>query len=298
MVERVRQLDPQAVETAEYLRKYNRVALAAEIAAFALGSTTNPLTPEEIAQIAKDPIQRAILACLARIHVDSLKTLANQSVNPRVVVSSIHIATGTIRSIYHDPSFQIALKDVNVDYRGGQHYFLAEMSRDEAKTCFAAADIFPKEAGLGLILTGEKILRETYKQLPENHPTKPLIGIELALSILARGKFVDIDEVINNFTTLVKLDEKSNPHRVATVASWMIVWGGRTDNFDMLEDGSKVYNRLIKDHPELLLTKGEEKKDRQKILNLRRAILRLTTPLMVDQRRKRQEMFVTLSLLR
>lgn len=288
MAERARQIDPQAVEAAEYLRKNNRVAQAAEVAAFALGGSTNPLAPEEIAQIANDPIQRAVLACLARIYVDSLKTLANQSANPRVAVNSIHEAAGTIGLIYHDNALHDSLRGVSQDHRGRQHHFSAEMPRDEAKTCFAAADIFPRQVGAELVLAGEEILRKTYQELPDNHPTKALIGIELSLSILSRGGVIDNVTMLKDFDALVKSDEKTNPHRVATVASWMVVWGRRTSNIEMNTKGNEVFNRLIQEHPEwTFMTEDEERKIARK--SLRRTLLRLSAPLMLDQHGKRQE---------
>ena len=71
-----RRIDPGALEASEFARKNGRVAMAAELAGVGLGLRSAPLTSAEVAMIAKDPDQRLILASLARIQVDALKTVA------------------------------------------------------------------------------------------------------------------------------------------------------------------------------------------------------------------------------
>jgi hypothetical protein len=116
--------------------------MAVELASIGLGFPDDPLTSDEIGEIARDPEQVAILACLARIHVDSLKGLANQKRFPHQVLPLLLNAAQTIETVYHHPDIQQVLQDVSIDHRGRQHYFSAEMAWDEAKTLFAAAPLY------------------------------------------------------------------------------------------------------------------------------------------------------------
>lgn len=105
-VERRRILDEQAVDAAEFARKTGNVVVAAEMAAIGLGLTSSPLTCEEVAVLSEDPRARAVLACLARIHVDSLKTIANQACWPHHSLLVLEKAARTVKVVYRQPDFE------------------------------------------------------------------------------------------------------------------------------------------------------------------------------------------------
>lgn len=281
-----RTLDPQAVEAAEFARKNHGVVVAAEIAAIGLGLTSSPLTSGEVSRIASDPEQRAVLACLARIYVDSLKTVANQAKLPSQALSPLEQAARVINVVYSNPDLKSQLGGVSVDHRGRQHHFGPEMRRDEAKTLFAASVLYDPSKSDELTRLGEKILQETYNALPDRHPTKPLIGIELQLSCASRGLKPDTESLKRDFETLRQSDEKTNPHRVATVASWLAVWGDKLGDEETKAAGLQVFNRIISKHPEwAFMTESERKKIAYK--ELRRAIFRLLTPLTTSPQRRK-----------
>ena len=143
--ETVRTLDPQAVDAAEYVRKNDKVAEAAEIASYALGFPDNPLSHEEIVRICENPEQRAILACLARIHVDALKSGANFASTARGVLSPLSRATKTINLIERNPSFKSSITEIEKDHLGRTHHFEAEIPRDIAKVTLAASVLYSKK---------------------------------------------------------------------------------------------------------------------------------------------------------
>ncbi len=273
-----RVLDPQAVDAAEFARKNNQVAIAAGMAAIGLGLTSSPLTFEEVATMAQNPDQRAILACLGRIYVDSLKTLANQTWLPSKALPPLEVATTTLNIVHRHPDLDLAIREVDKDHLGRQHYFWPEMKRDEAKTFFAASVLYGAQTADHLVLQGERLLEQTYRTLPDGHPTKPLIGIEIELSRASRGQKPDTKALVRNFRILTNSDKSTNPHRVATVASWLIVWGERLKNKDIEAEASWVFQDLIEAHPEwAFMTQSERNKiARQK---LRKIFFRLATPL-------------------
>jgi hypothetical protein len=277
MTERVRVIDPQAVEAAEFARKNNKVVVAAEMASIGLGLPFSPLTWEEVSKIASDRKQSAVLACLSRIYVDSLKTAANQSKLPSQALPPLERSAWAINTIYRNTDFKSAVSGLEKDHRGRQHNFGAEMPRDEAKVLFAASYLYEPERSNNLIVLGEKILQDTYKTLPDNHPTKPLIGIELQLSRASRGVEVDTGILLNDFESIVRSDERTNPHRVATVASWLAVWGDKLRNDDMKNAGFEVFGRIVNSHPEWAFMMENERK-KQVFGELRRILFRVLTP--------------------
>ncbi|HUV42667.1 MAG TPA: hypothetical protein VMY36_02045 [Patescibacteria group bacterium] len=249
-LEAVRRLDEQAIEASEYLRKNNNVIEAAEVAAYALGFPENPLDSEEIAQICEDPEQRAILGCLIRLHVDSLKSVANERIFPPGILKPLAEATETINSVYRDENFVTAISDVSQDHRGRDHNFLPEMQRDVAKTAKVASVLFTGEEEASLIEYGERLLEETYKTLLDGHLTKPLIKIELELSRLNRGAEFDREALLEEFNKLIVTDQAGNPHRAATVASWLVVLGQRNNDEEIKEIGWRVFQAIVSKHPE------------------------------------------------
>jgi hypothetical protein len=249
-VERGRILDPQAVEAAEYLRKNDKVVQAAKIATKVLGGPQQLFDERFPHAILSDPEQTAILACLARIQVDSLKTIANKTVRPSVILDKLSIASITIDTIENDPAFKRAISNMDFDHRERVHHFGAEIPRDIQKTAKAASVLYGKSEHDELILWGEELLEQTYQRLPDYHPTKPLIAVELTLSKLSRGEKIEKSFLLGNFNQLVSSDEETNPHRVATVASWMVVVGDMVEDEQINQEGMKVFSRMIENHPE------------------------------------------------
>ena len=201
-VERI--LDPQAVEAAEFARKNNKVLVAAEMAAIGMGLKSSPLTSEEVSEIAHDPEQRAVLVCLARIQVDSLKTLANQARVPWQALPPLEKAVGTINLVHRNPEMNSRLESFHYDHRGRRHDFWAEMKRDEAKTLFASSILYGPSDSNKLMTLGETVLRRAYIALPDDHPTKPLIGIEMELSRASSSVKPDMKLLRTDFAKLKK----------------------------------------------------------------------------------------------
>lgn len=152
------------------------------------------------------------------------------------------------------------------------------MQRDVAKTLFAASPLYGTVKAESLTLLGEQILEETCASLPNGHPTKPLIGIELTLSQASRGAPIDKESLKRDFTALRDLDENLNPHRVATVASWFVAWGEKLQDEPLKEVGEEVFTRIIRQHPEwAFMTENEKQKVNKQ--QLRKWLFRVLTPL-------------------
>lgn len=261
-LETTRYLDEQAIEAAEYLRKNNEVVEAAEVATYALGFPQNPLDSEEIARICKSPEQRAVLGCLVRLHVDSLKSVANEKVFPPRILKPLTEATETINLVYRDENFVEAISDVGQDHRGRDYNFLPEMKRDIAKTTRAASVLYTGEDETFLLEYGEKLLEETYNALPDGHLTKPLIKIELELSRLNRGVEFNREALLREFNKLVATDQEGNPHRAATVSSWLVVLGQKSNDEEVKETGWRVFQAIIAKRPEWQFMIAYERKKR------------------------------------
>lgn len=282
MSERIRVIDTQAVEAAEFARKNDWVIVAAEMAAIGLYLTSEPLRAKEVSEISKDPQQRAVLACLARIHVDSLKTAANQTLNPRKTLNFLSEAARTIETVYRNPDVRLALFDVHEDHRGRRHDFAPEMDRDLAKTFASASVLYSGRNADNLLRWGEAILEGQYQILPDSHPTKPLIGIEIQLSKAGRKANVDWERLLSDFDRLLALS-KNNPHRIATVASWLVVWGEKLGNEEALARGRDAFREIISQHPEWkFMTENEKKKVERN--QLRRLFYRYVAPLATNRK--------------
>lgn len=276
----VRVLDDQAVEAAEFFRKTGWIEMAAATAAVGLGLTSSPLVKEEVDQLADDPIQRAILACLARIHVDSLKSIANRAKFPWKALPPLEGAAKTIGVVYRHRGLHSQLLDVAQDHRGRTHHFLTEMARDEAKTLEAASVLFLHQ-GLAylLIQRASDVLADAGSTLPYDHPVKPLIGIEVQLLRARLGNTtLNPRSFQEDFKKLASSDLKTNPHRVATVASWLIVWGERLNIEGVWEEGSKVFKEITQAHPEWAFMVESEKRKLARQAK-RELLFRVLTPL-------------------
>ena len=272
-----RTLDHQAIIAAEYARKNHDVKTGARMAAIGLGIISVPLTEHEVTQLVEDPQQLRILAGLARIHVDSLKTGANQARNPRTALPPLEQANWTINTVYRHQSVIDRLAGITDEYFGNPHDFSAEMPRDVAKTLTAASFLYPPREAQILIESGERLLAATYERLPDDHPTKPLICIELQLSKANSGYSLEPGRLQTDFEQLVTNDLETNPHRAATIASWMMVWGNRLRLPSIAESGSKVFSQITDQHPEwsFMTDFASTQINRQ---NFRRRVFRILTP--------------------
>lgn len=277
-----RRLNAQRVEEAEGARKLGQVVRAAELATIGLGT----IDETEIAKMANDPEQRAILACLARIQVDALKTVANQTKWPHQALPPLEQAAKTINLIYRNEELRGNLEGVERDHLGRKHHFLAEMPRDEAKTLFAAAALYNLRQADSLIERGEQVLAATYNSLPDSHPTKALIGIELQLSRAGRGIQIDGRNLLENFGRLVETDRETNLHRVATVASWLTAWGEKIGDEEVKNMGFRVFTEIVSQHPEWqFMTEHERRKIAKQ--QLRRLVFRMLTPVTTRAERRK-----------
>lgn len=281
-----RALDPKIVEEAELQRSSGDVRLAAAMAAEGLFYNTKPLTPMQITFLAIDPVQLQILACLARIHVDSEISLANRRLNPWQVAGHLEQAAKTITLVYCHEEVRSYLLRVSQDHLGSPHHFLTEMARDRSKTLEAAALLFNGNRRNALLNRAEEILVAMGTSLDEDHPVKPLVGIELQLLYARRGKALDLEKIRKDFETLKEHYLEINPHRVATVASWLTVWGDKLKNEDLKKIGWRTFHQLFRQHPEWPnMAEQEYKKldSRQR----RELFLRIFGPILLGTNRRR-----------
>lgn len=266
-MERPRVLDDQAVEAAEFARKNGRLEVAVEMSAVGLGMTSSPITAEEVTLIVPNRPQLVVLACLSRIYVDSLKSLANQVRTPWTALPYLDHAARAIRVVYDNPAVNYALEGVGQDHRGREHFFLPEMVRDRAKTLVAASFLYGKTDAHYLCNKASTILKKTALQLPDDHPVKPLIVIEKEMIEINSGGEIHFTELYDNFAKLVDSDMEKNPNRVAVVAAWMTILGEKIADSKLERDGQRVFNRATETHPEWkFILDAERKKSRMQDL--------------------------------
>jgi hypothetical protein len=280
MTEIVRQLDPQAVEAAEFFRKNHYE----DIAVKAVDKALDFITPREISEISKDPNQRLIAACLFRIGVDSYKSLANKSIYAPEVLDCLEKATAFLYLGYLSPDLSASLQGVTKDHLGREHNFLSEMSRDKAKVLQSASSLYAFEPGNDLIAKAWKILQDTYNSLPDGHSTKALIGVEIGL-LNARLGNVWVSDTLGHFEMLVGSDEDRNPHRVATVAAWLITWGEKTGFSSVTERGNEVFQRIIKSHSEWVSMSRQERQ-KTRLMDKRNMVLKLSAMFLTQSYRR------------
>lgn len=273
----VRILDEQAVEAAEFARKNNLVEMAAEIATIGLGGEDHFVTTDEVSHIDRDPYQRAILVCLARIQVDSLKSAANRQKFPRKTASLLMQAGRTRIIVYRNPDLRRSLQGIDQDHRGREHLFLPEMARDEAKTLQAAAVLFPKQRSRELLGLAQARLIEAQLLLPQGHPLGLLIGIEHQLINTSQGNKLNLKTLLEYFKQLVDTTSETNPHRVATVASWLGAWGEKLGLLHLAQEGRHVLGTIVSSHPEWSFMLESEKR-RLDLQKRRELLFRLVTP--------------------
>lgn len=217
-------LDSSQVEEAEQFRAGGNVIRATEIATDALSLTCQPDFEDCLEGLVQDPEQLAIFACLARIQVDSLKSVASREVLPWKIVPPLIKAGEVIHRLYQNPTFQEAIRSVNQDHLDRPHYFATEMARDHARTCYEAAHLLLGRTNQ-LAQKGNDLLSEQLDSIPPDHPTRPLIAIELTLSKINHREANNQEKgwLLIHFNQLRNQDWANNPHRVATVASWLAV---------------------------------------------------------------------------
>jgi hypothetical protein len=271
-------VDPHLVELAEDARSKNQLSRAIEIATVGLEYHGHPIHADEISEFTMNIEQLSILACLARIQVDSLKSAANSSKLPRHTLNFLLHATTTIEQVYENSDIQAALYSLSEDHTGRTHHFHAEMQRDKAKTAYVASVLYPQLESGALLIRGDRVLLRTYQRLDDSHPVKPLIGIEYALSQLSQGYPTDENALLDNFQQLRNTDEHTNPHRVATVASWLAVRG--------IDEGEEAFQTILHDHPEwkFMIEQEQSKLSKQE---LRKKLFRLLTPMTTNEQERK-----------
>lgn len=297
-MERPRVLDDQAVEAAEFARKNGLVKTGADFAALALGLkglSPKKLTSPEIGLIAQDPRQLQILACLSRIHVDSIKSVANRSKTPWNLLPLLEEGLWTIGNIYHHPMVTELLKGVEKDHRGGQHFFLDEMVRDEVKVMEAASVLFLSDRSRNILLWSSiRRLGEKHKELPDAHPVKPLIGLELEILRARTKRGLNAERMLADLETLIRSELESNPHRVATVAAWAVVWGERANSNILAARGLEIFTLITDQHPEwrFILDSEEQKitqrSYRQQVFGMMLPLALISSPLTHFHSRREQ----------
>ncbi len=245
-VERKR-FDPSAVEAARYIRKRNLIVQAAEIAATEMGS----LHPDQVTAIARDPEQRSVLACLAQLHIDAQTSVANRSFSPRRVLRALEGASGTISTVHQNEALISQLYGVTTDHRGEEFHFAAELPRGYARVLFSAMPFYKAEQRQELFVRGEQLLQQARYALPEDHPSRSLIGIELQFFGALSGKQIDEKQVLADFAN-IKKHREDNPERFITVASWLVHWGSKLGEYGLHDLGIKeLYDKFARDHTEL-----------------------------------------------
>lgn len=281
------------VETAESARQAGHIVLAAEAAAGGMGQPSpiaggQWLTSDRIDEFLgdKDPTRMLILVTLARIHVDTNKTLANRALTPKGAVHRLEQSVHTINLVYRHPSLQEALQLHDTDHRGRPNDFVVEMPRDIAKVAFAAGDVLKPSQGSAVILMGEKLLIQTHDSLPKEHPTKSLLWIELQLSQALRDRPIDTARMLDDFHTLVGRSQ-NNPHRVATVASWLVARAAKDENEELYLHALKVFERQLRNNPGW---KGMVAQERRKLamIPIRRVLFQAAAQVCVPTRRREQ----------
>lgn len=271
----------EAIDRAENARQNGMLSVAEQIASITLGIPDNPISTAELEAILKKPDERAKLACMTRIYVDVLKTQANKSLYPPNVIDYLLRSIGVINAIYQNPIFIASMNDVTKDHLGRTHYFSIETTRDQAMVTTAASVLFfPNQGKNELEMHGEKLLKNTYRNLPDGHPVKPLIALEFTLSELYRGEKINPNFLTQNFRVLRQSNEVTNPHRVAVAASWLVVAGITLQNPQVYNIGIKTFERITSSHPEwkhILDHSNQKRKNWERRAQFMRYIAPLTT---------------------
>lgn len=278
--EKIRQFNPDFVETAEIRRQLGLFAEAIEITTTALDFPGRAFADEEIAAICRDSQQLAVMACLVRIQVDSLKSMANHQVWPPKIIGPLHYATATINHLYRHPQFQQAIAEVTNDHLGRPHYFGPEMERDVIKTAQAAVVVYPYPLDDGSRLNvlenwAIKRMGMLVKQLPEDHPTKPLVAIEYGLTQYKRNPQIR-DYLLHNLEQLVAASPE-NRHRIATAAAWVAIAAEGKQDTDLAKRASTIFYQATLDKLQLEgVIQTERAKTRKE--RLRKLLVRTLLP--------------------
>ena len=278
--ENIRHFGPDSVEPAEERRKLGLFDAAIEITTNALDFPGRAFSDEEMAAICGDPQQLAVMACLARIQVDSLKSLANQQIWPPRIIAPLRYATAIINHLYRHPQFKQAVAEVTQDHLGRPHYFGPEMKRDVYKTAQAAVVVYPYPLADGSklnILENWAIERMgmLLNQLPDNHPTKPLVAIEYGLTQYKRNPQVR-NSLLHNLEQLVATSCE-NRHRIATAAAWVTIAAQGKGDRDLARQASDIFYKATWGKPELEVVIQTERAKRRKE-SLRKLMVRTLLP--------------------
>ena len=239
-------------------RKMGLVEIA-EAAAAGFGNPDDLMPQSEIKKYLNDPILSIVYAELGRIAVDKNKTLANQIFDPRHIYKRLNISAHVLQAT-----------TLNSEYKNSPNIrntpFVAEGKRDHLKTIDAAALLYPYDKN-EFYAAGDKILQELYSDLPNGHPTKPLVAIEIQLRNEIFGKPIDRDFVMKNYRELIEYTMTGNPDRAATVSAWLIGLGQRTNDFEMGKAAFANFSILLKQNDEYKNMTDKEKLRRYKKLD-------------------------------
>jgi hypothetical protein len=279
-----RVLDSQAVEAAEFARKNGLYIEALRLSEVGLGYRARRLTHEEVAHISSDADQLTTLAELARIHVDSAKSVANASLNPRRILLSLERAADTISTVYEHPSVRANLRALEAD-RASKQYFTLEMQRDRLKVSQAARPLFNTVDAQALVDSEFDKLSDEIASLPQGHSLRPFLTVEQAIF---RGVIVGESEFMAQYREFVHIDleERPNPNRVAAISAQIIARDmiHAPQNRAFIE---KTYADLVAQHPEwgFMIQRESQKVS---LSSKREKIVRVASLLTVSPSRRRR----------
>lgn len=273
------------VDQAEDYRKMGNHKAAVSVAGRVIAPNHKLISPYSLSTISQDKSTLQHIACLARIYVDSLKSMANTTWNIKDAYTYIDAATRAAFAIYLHGDVGRELQGIHEDYVGREQYFLEEMNRDEVKILFAASALYDLQIATRLIFWGQHILEVLYKKLDEQHPVRPLVGLEYQLSRFSQRKDVDNEQIHTDFTKLKDHNQKTNPDRVATLASQLLVWASINNNRTIAHMGKNALQNLSQDNPAYV---EYVKRERNKVLYafIRTPLFRTLSPYVIDSHEK------------
>lgn len=209
---------------------------------------------KEIEEIAGDPEQLNTLLGLARIYVDTSKTLANRSIYPRAALGYINEVLRVVEAIYLNPTVQRVLKQTeDVELRKKR----PEMTRDLIKTMKSSAPLFGPVKSSSLLTKADQRSKSQIKELKEDDPTRTLMVIEDELQQEYRGRVPNYDIIEVEFDKLVLAERMSNSHRVGTVSMWIairspLLWA--LGKGELAQKAKEIWRDVLRDNPDYVAT--------------------------------------------
>lgn len=208
-----------------------------------------PLAPSGAVNLISETGDHEIahLVTLFGILVKSYLAMSAQAWTPKEALQYLVRASNIRDVVFHNLSLDSKLSRLN-NFNASS----VEMARDEALLLETAAPLFYGQKRQKLLTNSRQHLESVYQKLPEDHPLRCELNLDLCFYQFRHSSEIDKVELgktmLENFKAVIGY---SKPELLAVYAAGVREVGARFSNGDLMWDGQNTLSNLWRDHPAL-----------------------------------------------